>query len=138
MYICISSNLMAGISINELFEHYYTALVHSLPIKDTDFLDELFKHDLLPGDVKIKLESLTVHYKRSSYFLDNVIKPLVVVGDRKGFDNLLTIMKNCKYDNVKDLAKKIDEELAVYIRLKCKIVIIILECILRMFSLMYM
>ena len=130
MYVyCFSffSNLMAGRSTTELFERYYTTLVYLLPIKDIEFIDELLKHDLLPGDLKIKLESLTEHYERSSYFLDNVIKPQLAVGDHKGFDNLLTIMKNCKYDNVKGLAKKIDEELAVYIRLKCKIIIIILE-----------
>ena len=109
----------------ELFEHYYTALVYSLPIKDTDFLDELLQHDLLPEDLKIELESLTVHYERSSYFLGNVIKPQLAVGDHVGFVNLLTIMKNCQHDNAKDLAKRIDEEFALYIKREGKIVIII-------------
>ena len=130
-HICILfqffSNLMARKSTTELFEHYCTALVYLLPIKDTEFIEELLKHDLLPGDLKIKLESMTVHYERSSYFLDSVIKPQLAVGDHKGFVNLLTIMKNCKYDNVKDLAKRVDEELAVYIKLKCKVVIIVLK-----------
>ena len=110
---------MAKRSAAELFEQYYLCLVFSLPIKDTDFMDELFKHDLLPGDLKIKLESLTVHNERSSYFLDNVIKPGLAVGNNKGFISLLAVMKNNKHDNVKDLAKKMENELAVGVN--CKI-----------------
>ena len=71
--------------------------------------------------MKTKLETLTEHYERSSYFLDNVIKPGLVVGDRNCFVSLFTIMKNCKDSNVKDLANRVDEELAVHIKMKCKI-----------------
>ena len=110
---------MAKRSATELFEHYYAALVFSLPIKDVDFMDELFKCGLLPGDLKIKLESLTVHNERSSYFLDSVIKPGLAVGNNRDFVSLLTVMKSNKHDNVKDLAKKMENELAV--DLKCKI-----------------
>lgn len=99
---------MAKRSATELFMQYYTALVYSLPIKDVDFIDELLKYDLLPKDVKIVLESLTVHYEQSSYFLDHVIKQ-----NNRCFLTLLTVMKSSKHDNVKDLAKKIEKELAV-------------------------
>ena len=109
---------MAKRSATELFEHYYMALVYSLPIKDVDFMDELLKHDILPGGVKSKLESLTVHYERSTYFLDNVIKPGLAVGS---FVSLLTVMKCNKHDNVKDLATKIEKELTIDV--KCKIII---------------
>ena len=110
---------MAKRSATELFEHYNTVLVFSLPIKDVDFMDELLKHGLLPGDLKIKLESLTIHNERSSYFLDNVIKPGLAVGNNRCFVSLLTVMKRNKHDNVKDLAKKMENELAI--DLKCKI-----------------
>ena len=103
--------VIAKRSAVELFEYYYTVLGYSLPIKDTDILDKLYKHDLLPGDLKIKLETLTEHYERSSYFLDNVIKPGLAVGDRNCFVSLLAIMRNCKDSNVKDLANRVDEEL---------------------------
>ena len=114
---------MAGKSAAELFEHYYTVLVYSLPIKDTEFVDDLLKHGLLPESLKIKLESLTEHHKRSSCFLDNVMKPRLADGDRKYFVSLLSVMKSSKHDNVKDLANQIDKELAVDIKIKCKIVI---------------
>ena len=115
------ATVMAKKSAAELFEHYYMGLVYSLPMKDADFMYELLKHDLLPEDVKCKLELLTVHSERSSYFLDNVIKPGLEVGNTRSFVSLLTVMKCNKYDNIKDLATKIEKELAVDV--KCKIVV---------------
>ena len=34
-------------SVTELFEHYYAALVSSLPMQDTKFLDDLCNHALI-------------------------------------------------------------------------------------------
>ena len=111
--------VMAKRSATELLERYYTVLVFSLPIKDADFMDELLKHDLLPGGVKSKLESLVEVNERSSYFLDNVIKPGLAVGN--SFVSLLTVMKCNKHDNVKELATKIEQELTIDV--KCKTII---------------
>ena len=116
---------MAKRSANELFEQYYTALVFSLPIKDTDFIDQLLKYDLLPGNLKLKLDLLTEHDARSSYFLDNTIKPGLAVGNSECFVSLLAVMNNSKHDNVKHLAKRIEKELAIDTKMKCKIVIFI-------------
>ena len=110
--------MMAKRSAMELFEHNYTALVFSLPMKDTDFIDDMLKHDLLPDDLKIRLESLSVLNERSSYFLDNVIKPGLAADNSRCFVSLLTVMKCNKHENVQDLAKKIEEELSIDI--KCK------------------
>jgi len=105
---------MAKRSATELFEHYYTGLVFTLPIKDADFMKELDKHDLLSGEnLKSSLESITVYYERASYFLDNVIKPRLTIDNDKCFVKLLTVMKRSKYDNVKELAKLIEKELAI-------------------------
>ena len=114
---------MAKRSATELFEHYYTVLVFSLPIKDADFMDELLKHDLLPGDVKFKMEPLAELNARSSYYLDNVIKPELAVGNSRCFVSLLTVMKFNKHDNVKELATKIEKELTIDV--KCKTIIFI-------------
>jgi len=104
---------MAKRSATELFEHYYTGLVFLLPIEDADFMKELDKHDLLPGDLKSSLESITIQHERSSYFLDNVIKPRLTIDNDECFVKLLTVMKGTKYDNVKELAKSIEKELAI-------------------------
>ena len=120
MVICLTSaaTVMAKRSATELFDHYYTILVYLLPTKDNDFMDELLKRDLLPGDVKSKMESLVELDARSSYYLDNVIKPGLAVGS---FVSLLTVMKCNKHDNVKELATKIEKELTIDV--KCKIII---------------
>ena len=125
LLICLTSTatVMAKRSATELYEHYYTGLVFSLPIKDVDFMDELLKHDLLPEDVKSKMESLVELNKKSAHFLDNVIKPGLVTGNSRYFVSLLTIMKHNKHDNVKELATKIEKELTIDV--KCKIIICI-------------
>ena len=104
----------------ELFQQYYTTLVYLLPIKDTDFIDGLFRHGLINKDLRIKLESLTEHDERSSYFLDNVIKPALADGSNRCFVSLVTIMNSSKYENVKNLAEKIDKQLAVDIKIQSK------------------
>ena len=101
---------MAKRSALELFEHYYQALIFSLPMKDDKFMEELFKHGLFLEDVKHKLEKLSERKSRASYFLDNVIKAGLAVDNKMCFVNLLTLMNNSKYDNVKDLAKQIESE----------------------------
>ena len=85
-------------------------------------MDELHKCNLLPGDMKISLESFNIIHERSSYFLENVLKRELEVDNTKGFISLLTIMKNNKHDNIKELAEKIEKELAVDI--KCKVIFI--------------
>ena len=110
---------------SELFKDYYRTLVYSLPMKDATFMDELLKHGLLTADLKIKLESLSMHNQRASYFLDTVIKFRLTVGNNRCFVNLLTIMKSSTHDNVKELAKEIENELAV--DTKCKIICCLLN-----------
>ena len=101
---------MAKRSALELVEHYYQGLIFSLPIKDDKFMEELFRHDLLPEDAKHKLEELPDRKDRTSYFLENVIKARLAVNNKTCFVNLLNVMNNSKYDNVIDLAKQIQSE----------------------------
>ena len=79
------------------------------------------KHDLLPKDLKTKDESLTQHNRRASCFLNSVTKPGLAVGNSGCFVSLLTVMKNYKHDNVKELGIEIENKLAVSI--KCKIIV---------------
>ena len=115
---------MAKRSANELFEQYHATLVFVLLMNDSDFINELHKHDLLPGDLNIKLDSLTERNERSSYFLDNMIKSGLAVGKNRHFISLLTVMKNSKHDYVQDLAKRIEKDLAT--DTKCKITVLLL------------
>ena len=108
--VCTIIIVMAKRSLFQLFEHHCQGLIHSLPLNNTDFIEDLSKCDLLPEDIKQKLEELPERKDRTSYFLDYVIKARLEDGDKTCFFNLLTVMNNSKYDNVKDLAKQIESE----------------------------
>ena len=116
---------MAKRPASELFEDYFRTLIYSLPMKDATFVNELLKHDLLTADLKIKLESLSMHYQRASCFLNTVIKHRITIGNHRCFVDLLTVMKNNTHDSVKELAKEIENELAV--DMKCKIIYCLLN-----------
>ena len=120
VFVLYSCSAMAKRSALDLFEYYYQALMFSLPMKDHNFMEDLFKHDLLTGGFKAKLEALSVNKERATCLLDNVIKAGLAVGDKTCFVNLLIVMNNSKYDNVKDLAKQIESEYDV--DAKCKFI----------------
>ena len=105
-------------SVTDLFEHYYTELVYSLPMRDAKFLDDLCSHDLTSEQFRGELKSLTRCNERASYFLDHKIKPGLATGDITNFLTLFAVMKNCDCDDVKDLAEKIEEECIID---KCKL-----------------
>ena len=105
-------------SVTDLFEHYYTALVYSLPMQDAKFLDDLCSHGLISEQFKDELKSLTQCNERASHFLDRKIKSGLATGDITNLLTLFAVMKNCNRDNVKDLAEKIKEECIID---KCKL-----------------
>ena len=94
----------------QLFEHYYQGLMCSLHLNDTNFMEDLSKHNLLPEKIENELKELSKHKERASYFLDHVIKPGLVECDDTNFINLLTVMKNSQCDSVTDLAELIESE----------------------------
>ena len=105
-----SITVMAKRSALQVFEHYYQGLMYSLPFNDTDFMEDLSKHDLLPQNIKVKLDELSKIKEKASYFLDFLIKPGLLVGDNTYFITLLAVMKNSQYNSVNDLAKLIESE----------------------------
>ena len=114
-YIVMATKKLA----TELLDNYYQALIFSLPMKSTEFLNKLHQSGLITEELKHNLESLTARKEKASYFLDHVIRPAVANGDNTNFIKLLTIMKNCSHDNANDLAEQIETEYAMDI--KCKL-----------------
>ena len=102
--------MATGRSAIELLRYYNQALVFSLPMNNAEFLDELYKQGAIFKDFKHHLESMTTCSKRASCFLEHVIKPSLTLGDNTYFVEMLTVMKNCNFDNVKDLAEQIETE----------------------------
>ena len=97
-------------SAKKLFEKYNQGLIAPLPMKDVAFLDVLQEKNILSDDMRHSLEQFSETCKRSSYFLENIIKEGFDRGDDSCFTDLLAAMKENSYDNVKDLALQIQEK----------------------------
>ena len=94
-------------STSKVFQHFYAKLVKTLPMDDAVFIAELFSANLLPDDVKDVVESKPSQASKASYFLDHMIKPSVMTGVGRSFDDLIKVMEDSEYDGVKELAKLI-------------------------------
>jgi len=113
MYYC---GMITGMSACEVFQHFYSQLVNILPMNDVTFTAQLFSTNLLPGNVKDQVKSLATPADKATHFLDHVIKPSVRNSAGRSFNELLKVMEDSEYDDVKDLAKLIAA------RLKCNLV----------------
>ena len=91
---------------NEVFKHFFAKLAKSLPMDDPIFVAELFSHDLLPGDHYDQVESRLTRADKTVYFLSHVIKPAITT-DARSFNELLNVMEDSEYSNVKELAQQI-------------------------------
>ena len=91
----------------KVFQQFYSKLVKTLPMNDAIFTAELYSCGLFPDDVKEHVESLATSAKKASYFLDHVIKPSVTSGVGSSFDELVNVMEDSDYHNVKELARSI-------------------------------
>ena len=84
-----------------VYKQFYVKLVNTLPMDDVTFIASLYSRDLLPGDTKLVINSLSTQAEKAAYFLDHVIEPLV------GFsrlNKLLEVMENSGYSGLKELA----------------------------------
>ena len=77
----------------DIFQHYYSTLVKKLPIDDTELINLLKQHGLLPSHFQSVLMSRPTDADKTSYFLDYAIKPSVVAGIGNSFDRLLKVME---------------------------------------------
>ena len=74
---------------------------------DATFIARLYKHGLLPGDLKELVSAHPTQRNKSAYFLDNAIKPSVMTGIGTSFSCLIKVMENSGYSNVMSLAEQI-------------------------------
>ena len=94
---------------SEVFKQFFAKLAKSLPMDDPIFVAELFSHDLLPGDHYDKVKSLATRADKATHFLDSVIRP--AINDVDSFNELLNVMEDSEYSNVKELAQQIRSKL---------------------------
>ena len=74
---------------------------------DEYFVAQLYANDLLPGDLKNEIKSLTTSAKKATKFLDDVIQPAVTSNRNEMLNILLTVMRNSGNNDVIQLAENI-------------------------------
>ena len=101
-----------GNRVRDVFQQFYCKLVDVLPMDDVLFITELYSEGLLPGNLmsQVNLAQKT-SAEKAVLFLDSVIKPSLIINGWSSFDKLLDVMKNCEYQHVKELAKRIRLEI---------------------------
>ena len=97
-------------STSEVFKQFFAKLAKSLPMDDPIFVAELFSHDLLPGNHYDQVELRSIRAEKAVYFLNHVIKPAIIT-DVDRLNQLLNIMEDSEYSNVKELAQQIRSKL---------------------------
>ena len=80
-------------------------------MNDAVFKGELFRHGLLPGDLKDQLSTQSTKANKATYFLDCAINPGVSIGISSSFDNLLNVMEGSEFQAMKELAKQIKSDM---------------------------
>jgi len=76
-------------------------------MEDNTFIAKLISEDLLPGDTKSKIESQSISADKASYFLTNVIKRSIEIGNIDSFNKLISVMEHCDFKYLNGLALEI-------------------------------
>ena len=102
---------MAHIHVRKAYENHVEKLVKCLPMDDTLFITKLSAQQLLPGDTENKIKTLSTQADKSDYLLNHMIKPALDIDETSNFHKLLSIMQNCGYSHVQNLATSIEQEI---------------------------
>jgi len=86
------------------FETFFETLVSSLPLEDGKFVAALNDHGLLPNDMKALMELMPTREAKTSYYLENLIKPELENNDQTSYDKLVAVMSNSEYNGLQQLA----------------------------------
>ena len=95
----------------EVYEKYTEMLVSTLPMDDVTFTTKLSSCGLLPGGVYDKMKALGSEAGKADYFLNKIIKAALNINDTDNFNKLLTVMEECDYSHLKNLAGKMKSNL---------------------------
>ena len=98
---------MARLSMAEIYQQFYEQFVQVLPMCNTGFVEKLSEHGLFSEDTQVAAQSESTQVGKTLLFLDNVIRPGIMIGNDKNFNKLLIVMENCEFANVKVLASQI-------------------------------
>ena len=105
----------------KVYNDNYETLISVLPMNDPLFTAKLTTKSLLPEDVGSHIDSLATKANQAKYFLQNFIKPSLVVNDTRDLNNFIMIMKESDYRPLNMIAAKMEKELEGILSMYCKL-----------------
>jgi len=97
----------------ELVDQYNQELLACLPMDNSTFLETLVEKCSLSDEEQSLLKEIADKTEKSSYFLDRIIIPRFDDGSTTHFTDVLAAMEESSHDNVKALAKEIQNKLGM-------------------------
>ena len=95
----------------EVYEKNLGKLVKVLPMNDVEFTTQLKSNKILPDGVDAHIKSLPTESDKVDYYLKNVVKKSLDIGDTEELNNLIIVMEKCGYTHVERLAKAMKSDL---------------------------
>ena len=95
----------------KVYEKNIEKLVKVLPMNDVEFTTQLSSNKILPDSVDAHIKSLPTKSDKVDYYLENVIKSSLDIGETTKFENLLTVMEKCGYSHIERLASIMKSDL---------------------------
>ena len=92
--------------MDQIIKQFYSKLVTTLPMDDACFRSMLYSEDLLPGNLKDRVQSKPTCADKAEYFLDQNIK-----NNEANFIKLLEVLEQSKDNNMIKLARQIRHEI---------------------------
>ena len=89
------------------FKKFYSQLTKVLPMIINDLVTKLYSDELLSGNHKDCIDSLTTAKEKTEYLLDKVIKPGLEINYTKLFDEILRVMESSDDPTVNYLVNEI-------------------------------
>ena len=95
----------------KVYKKYMEKLVTVLPMDDVLFTTKLSANNILPGAIGAFMKSLPTQPNKADYYLNNVIKSSLDIGETRELETLITVMNKCGYPHVERLAKAMKSDL---------------------------
>ena len=92
--------------MDKIIKQFYKDLVKALPMDDATFRSMLYTADLLPGDLKAKIQAMQTSAEKAEHLLDHAIN-----NDATNFAKLLEVMNSSDNTALKKLASNIQNEI---------------------------
>ena len=86
-------------------------LVTVLPMGDVLFTTELNANNILPDAIDGCMKSLPTQSDKAKYYLNNVIKSALDIGETEELETLITVMGKSEYFYIQKLAKAMKSDL---------------------------